>query len=474
MERAAHGSMAYRALRFSTACLLLLTTACVGIIDAAPDDRDATTSAPVDARPAPGRDGGGGVLDDASPSPPTPDAQIVSATCSRCHGDDTSAAPPLSLDGETATTAPGVGAHRAHLGTSSWHAEMRCDDCHRVPSVAGWDPAFPQHLNGTVELTFSARAGAAQYDAATRTCSGVACHGAALGGDRAGATSLRTPVWTTVDGAQTACGAGCHTLPPGGGHTDSGACAGCHAQVIATISGTSVTWSHPERHIDGVVDATGGASCTACHGTEPGQPSPPRGVGGETSTATLAVGRHVAHLTAAATHAAIACGSCHVVPTDFDAHTQGYIASSSLADAGHHGDVTFGGAAAGMTWNVAATQGAPPTARGTCTGGCHSDGRGGRPRVVPYWAGGSWTSGACDSCHASRPASGRHGGDHDSFTCATCHPAATAATHVDGHRDVLGTAAGATLTMTPPGGACGTRYTCTGSCHGENHSSWCW
>lgn len=64
----------------------------------------------------------------------TGDGGIIPAVvCSDCHGDADSAAPPFSLSGGTVTTGRGVGAHRSHLGTSTWHDEIRCQDCHLVP-----------------------------------------------------------------------------------------------------------------------------------------------------------------------------------------------------------------------------------------------------------------------------------------------------------------------------------------------------
>jgi predicted CxxxxCH...CXXCH cytochrome family protein len=222
-------------------------------------------------------------------------------------------------------------------------------------------------------------------------------------------------------------------------------------------------------------------TCTSCHGTSPSQINPPVGVGGETTTNTLAVGRHVAHLTASNTHVAFACGTCHTVPTAGDVtHTAQYVASTSLSTAGHHGDVTFSAPATNMTWNVNATQGNPVTARGTCIGACHSNGRGGNPNVIPYWAGGNWNTGSCTSCHnnSMNSLSNRHPDHSGEATCLDCHPPPSSGTHMNGTWDVYGTitpsSGSGSVTTTGPGGPCNSNYSCTGTCHGKGHSNRCW
>ncbi|MBU1345243.1 MAG: hypothetical protein KKD66_26835, partial [Proteobacteria bacterium] len=106
-----------------------------------------------------------------------------STTCaSACHGSATSTAPPVSTKGLSATSERGVGAHQAHLKTSSWHVAVSCDDCHLVPKAV----ADKGHIDTPLpaELIFSA---AAKADGAKpafngTTCSGTYCHGATLSG----------------------------------------------------------------------------------------------------------------------------------------------------------------------------------------------------------------------------------------------------------------------------------------------------
>jgi predicted CxxxxCH...CXXCH cytochrome family protein len=387
--------------------------------------------------------------------------------CTSCHGDETtgSSAPPKGTKGETKTTEAAVGAHAQHLAASTWHREGVCRDCHVVPTSTA-------HSNGKIDLAWAgpSSAGGAKpaFDSVALSCSNAYCHGATLLPAAAGGTVKRTPVWTEVNSTWNACGTTCHTNPPGGSHPNSTDCQTCHSKVISSFkAGTPpiVTWKNASLHVDGKIDATGTA-CNSCHGGANGN-APPNGVDDETATNTLAVGRHTAHLTASNSHVAFACTTCHVVPPPGDmAHTTGHVSTTSLDTAGHHGDVAFSGAATGMTFNVNATQGAPVTARGTCVGTCHSNGRGGAPAVTAYWAGGAWTP-SCTNCHGNPPNTGKHR-DHTDYSCTTCHPAANTAAHVNGTRDVLGTVQSLTISR---GTACG--ISCSGTCHGQNHGD-CW
>jgi predicted CxxxxCH...CXXCH cytochrome family protein len=510
-----------------------------GALEAAVGD-DATTG---DAS-----ESGGDAAPEASTDAATPDTAVApwwDPQCVVCHG-STNPAPPRGLDGETATNTRAVGAHQSHLGTSTWHREVACNECHVVPKVYKHDPTAPNHWNGIVEVTWGATAKGGTWDTTALTCSGTWCHGAALFPDAAGKTSQRTPLWTKVDGTQKECGKSCHTTPPGGTHPPQTNCQSCHAEVIASFdpaTGTA-TWKDASKHIDGTVqwseyhdlpgwvspigssdhhgrayfvgnhqkdehgqpctschgaDLNGGTAgvscnnaschrgtdwkgCTFCHGTPPSQNAPPLGVWGETTTDTLGVGRHTAHLSSSISHTAFACATCHVVPAAGDvAHAIDYAPSVSLDTAGHHGDVTFSGGGVGGTFAVSATVGTPVTARGTCLGGCHSNGRGGAPRVTPYWAGGSWTKGDCTACHANSMSGGLggHHSKHSSIisTCASCHPDAAAGTHMNGAKDVNPTVTGTSVTVrgANTGGPCGTKVGCSGTCHGETHGSGhCW
>jgi len=203
-------------------------------------------------------------------------------------------------------------------------------------------------------------------------------------------------------------------------------------------------------------------SCNFCHGTGAAQYNPPRGVFDESATSTLAVGRHAAHLAAGTSHPAFACNTCHTIPAANDlTHLLQYVPSSDLTTPGHHGDVTFSAVANATTWNVGATTGTPASARGTCVGACHSNGRGGAPAKTPYWAGGTWATG-CTNCHGATGSTrnSEHGHGFPGSTCADCHTGATAtsytaSTHMNGIRDI----------RTSPGGrAAGMKLTANWSC----------
>ncbi|MCE7891293.1 MAG: CxxxxCH/CxxCH domain-containing protein [Sorangiineae bacterium PRO1] len=404
----------------------------------------------------------------------------ASLSCTSCHGNSTTndPAPPLGTKGETLTSQNAVGAHQQHLAVANWHKQVVCTDCHNVPTST-------THSNGSDDFAFSALAksdGAnPSYDGTSFTCTGAYCHGSTLLGPNTGGSIKTSPVWTTVDGSYDACGSSCHTNPPGGTHPAKANCPSCHGAVLSSyVPGTPAqnVWADAQKHVNGIVETS--MTCVSCHGTSPSQVNPPMGVGGETTTNTLAVGRHVAHLTASSTHVAFACGTCHTVPPSGDvAHAAQYVASANLSTAGHHGDVTFSAPATGMVWNVNATQGAPVTARGTCTGSCHSDGRGGPPNVTPYWAGGAWTAGSCTSCHDAtmNTLTNRHPKHDGEAVCGDCHPPASGSTHMNGTwnvNSVVNGSSGGSVTTSPPGGVCGTNYACNGTCHGKDHNNRCW
>jgi predicted CxxxxCH...CXXCH cytochrome family protein len=248
-------------------------------------------------------------------------------------------------------------------------------------------------------------------------------------------------------------------------------CSSCHGTNYEGGTGPACTTCHAEWR----------SSCSYCHGSSATMVAPPRGIYDETSTASLAVGRHSAHLSDGSSHPAFACATCHVVPPSNDVdHTLSYQPSTDLTSAGHHGDVVLTSAVPGMTWKVDATSGSPVSARGSCVGGCHSDGRGGPPATTPLWAGGSWTTG-CGNCHAASPKTGYHshalskGGK-----CADCHAGATgtsyaAATHLNGTIDYLGTVSGQGMTLKADS-TCANGVRCNGTCHGnsDGHNNKCW
>jgi predicted CxxxxCH...CXXCH cytochrome family protein len=132
-----------------------------------------------------------------------------SGSCTGCHGDATSPAPPRGLHGETATSALAVGAHRAHLVAGRLRGPLACSECHRVPaavtSAGHLDTALPADLEFGVLATTDGATPA--WDRTTATCSSVYCHG---GGTRLAMDSspdkLGAPQWTANTATTIYCG----------------------------------------------------------------------------------------------------------------------------------------------------------------------------------------------------------------------------------------------------------------------------
>jgi len=189
--------------------------------------------------------------------------EAAEPACGSCHGNGDDPAPPPGLDGATDPTAPGVGAHAAHLASSTWHADVRCRHCHVVPERVD----APGHVDDArpADVTFGGLAtiGVAPSFAPTGCTTG--CHGSALHVD-----ARSSPPWTgTLDGCT-----GCHGLPPMFPHPDATDCGRCHLDVADATGGIATA----ARHGDGLVQAPhgahlfhlgGGAStslaCTHCH-----------------------------------------------------------------------------------------------------------------------------------------------------------------------------------------------------------------
>lgn len=421
-----------------------------------------------------------------TPDVSTVDGEVFSPTCVACHG-ATNPAPPAALNGSTATTERGVGAHQAHLGPSTWHVQFYCVDCHKVPKKV----TDPGHIDTALpaELTFSTRAGAATFDGTK--CANAYCHGATISGGK-----VTQPVWTKVDGTQKACDS-CHGLPPTNKHAPTATnCSACHSTVVDANRKIIA----PHLHINGKVEATGGhptgwvaktahgaafnngdscggsschggstltggagwscqtchpgfeKNCTFCHGGTDNQTgAPPETVDGQTAATVPGVGRHSKHVMAGSSPR-YDCSICHVKPTD--AFSPGHIDPRP-------GDVKFSGLGAGTLYNYTTYQ---------CTNiYCHGNGNG-QNGSAP-WVG-AWSN-TCSSCHPNTPSTGRHGKhvNGEGYACSECHGCmvnaskqiTNASLHVDGKKDYCG-----------PSGFNATTKRCTLSCHGKNHSNLSW
>ncbi len=340
--------------------------------------------------------------------------EVKALTCTSCHGNAATAdpAPPLGTNGETLTSQAAVGAHQNHLAASGWHRDVLCNDCHTVPTSM-------THTNGILDIvwgTVATASGAAPtFDSATLTCNAVYCHGTTLPAANAGGATQKSPVWTTVNGTYQACGASCHTNPPGGTHPQSTACASCHGQVIASYDPATKTavWADKSLHVDGVTQVKP-LTCTSCHGdAASNNPAPPTGTQGETLTSQAAVGAHQQHLSASTWHRQVECADCHVVPAS-TSHSNGVF------------DFAWGG--------PAAVNGATPafdTASATCSGVyCHGNtlpfgaNATGTLKLSPVWTKVDGTYDSCgQSCHTTPP-----GLPHvQNNNCQDCHGAVIAA-----------------------------------------------
>ena len=160
----------------------------------------------------------------------------VGTQCDSCHGSPASAAPPMDLEGNTFTTAVGVGAHQAHLqALSKISAPIPCATCHVVPAAID----SPGHIVGPGPAIVNANLG---YDHATQTCSSSYCHGSAL------------PPWTSS--GEVTCGS-CHGIPPiDASHNPAmtlTTCSACHPGTVDAFGNIIVT-NGTSEHINGVVD----------------------------------------------------------------------------------------------------------------------------------------------------------------------------------------------------------------------------
>ncbi|HUK65215.1 MAG TPA: CxxxxCH/CxxCH domain-containing protein [Anaeromyxobacteraceae bacterium] len=180
--------------------------------------------------------------------------------CSQCHGDktvlavspgDPRSAPPVDLDGQSASDA--VGAHQFHLQGQG--GLVTCDECHVVPQtvLAQGHIDFslpPAQREAAVVFGRIASLGPVSptFNPANLTCSSTYCHGNFTGGN-----STNTATWNQPSTG--ACGS-CHGLPPAAPHPAIGAsanCGDCHAGYNATAGGTTGT-VNPATHCNGVVD----------------------------------------------------------------------------------------------------------------------------------------------------------------------------------------------------------------------------
>jgi len=195
--------------------------------------------------------------------------------CNTCHGDFNNPSqinPPKDLDGNTATTFPGVGAHVKHLAAFANGTNLACTECHTVPS----DVFADGHLgtDGKAELNFGSftnKLGGSSYDFGTNRCSNTYCHGnfeflksnaSTVAQNQYTADKMvgnnRSPKWNLLDGSEAKCSS-CHgksdTDPTPIGHVPYtiDQCVWCHSSVV-DASGTIIDKT---KHINGKANVFG-------------------------------------------------------------------------------------------------------------------------------------------------------------------------------------------------------------------------
>lgn len=422
--------------------------------------------------------------------------------CTMCHGgtNNQTGAPPKATWGNAADPIR-VGAHTSHVTASAISPAFACSACHVTPA----DAFAPGHITSatSAEVVFGGIAigrnvPAPTWSRASATCSSTYCHGATMVGGS-------TPDWTKVNQGQADCGtchgvpppaphpsvdvtlglarcSTCHplTIAPNGVmiRPDQG---GAHLNGTLEAMGHDQNWVNPasqefhafavERNIQGCTGCHGalldggatGISCASCHngtravawgctmchgGTDNQTGAPPKALWGYAGAPSrgggvadpLRVGAHTKHLVPTVA-SPIACGTCHVVPSDVLA--VGHIDGNVMAEVAWSGMALQGGASPAFD-----------RATGKCSSTyCHGNYTGTFAYGVYDWgiddfvtkyytytglkAAPAFTdpSMSCGSCHGNPPPgptwhSQYHGYNSDHRQCQLCHPDAYSETGV--------------------------------------------
>ncbi len=439
------------------------------------------------------------------------------------------AAPPVPPPGSPASV---TGAHLLHLTDSAIRAAVTCNECHVVPSSADHATQKPPVVVFSPGTLATTQGAAPTFDGTTLGCSATYCHGNFTFGAVKG-NAAATAAWNATP--TLAC-TGCHGLPPTGHPTLTGTVteATCNACHPATVKADGTIDVAGGKHMDGLAEYVGvhpagwaaatqhgyaanaqglqnctschvafGAAngvatsscntchaaaghagwqteCTFCHGT-PGRAAtaqnpqlaaaPPVDSAGNSAATAPRVGAHAKHLLTPTLSLAFACGNCHesTLPVDV-AHVDGARASLPF------GLIAVTGSAR-PSYN--------PTTLGCAATYCHGNFTNGQTAAVPVWnvpsSGGTL---ACNACHLMPNTSTNRHSTHSgsAFNCSDCHSgiasgtgASTAAItgpslHVNGVVNVVFASANSGISTT----GSGTSRTCTGTCHGQGHSSYSW
>jgi predicted CxxxxCH...CXXCH cytochrome family protein len=278
-----------------------------------------------------------------------------------------------------------LGAHLSHTRDNFARSALGCVECHAPVCT-------PNQASNVVFGALASTNGAMPvWDPATRTCSGVSCHGSTLG------NPVGAMTWAYVDPGvirprSQQCVI-CHGYPPAPPHQAVAVsdCHQCHASVLADgridLAGG--------LHVNGSLDVSGGA-CGSCHGNPPatgahvthyGLP----GGSGYGDLSTLQDRNPGATPTGAPGVYAFGCGNCHPMVTGHRNNVVDVVVYESAAPAGS----LKSKAQPGATYD-------PGTK--TCSGVyCHSTGQADPVyTTTPGWF--SATKLGCEGCHANPPA----------------------------------------------------------------------
>lgn len=323
-------------------------------------------------------------------------------SCLRCHQQEPTACVTCHLH------IAEQGAHAAHLGAATVEQPEVCAECHVVP--AQFDAAGHALVSkGVLDLApAEVRLGALAsrqapsdqppgYDAATKTCSGVYCHGGRLA--ESGAAQA-APSWD--EQTELAC-LRCHGMPPPRVVHFEQACERCHPRV-GTGDGAI---RDPSLHIDAKIDLgpDGQGACDGCHPDVNAEP------------------RHALHLAPSlGLRGPMGCGDCHVLP-------------ETAAAAGHIDPPPAEVFPFGFS-GLGAARGADPRWEAPrCAGTyCH-----GNDSEIEWAAGPPQVF--CGSCHGVPPSGPSHAPSQTLADCATCHSASVDAF---GNIILVGTSTGVT------------------------------
>jgi len=321
----------------------------------------------------------------------------VNERCDGCHGSGTLGAPPPDLAGSSDPSSVGVGAHQIHLDGGTSARPVACGECHLVPTLVSDDGHLDETPNA--ELTFSsvALANGRQplWDRAALTCNDSWCHSPS-------ASASASPRWVEAGGLT--CSS-CHGMPPPAPHPQMDDCARCH-QAVIDAQGSIVDRS---RHVDGVVDVSAPSQCDGCHGSGP-LGAPPPALDGSTDTSVAGVGAHQRHLIASGRARPVACGECHLVPTE--------LLSLGHVDTARPAELTFSGVA--RSFNATPNYDGVRCSDSWCHGGKTKSGT---PSVgqatAPVWTMVDGSQAQCVSCHGMPPTTLPH--PMGPVNCANCH-----------------------------------------------------